>query len=197
LDTDNGENNKERVTKKKRREPATLILAKCTEDGQMEVILPTDSLWYVLYVSAPNISSKKIQKKFHCQFRMPHSSFVDLIADARAGNWFPQWMGTNAANKPSSLLELLILGSFWYLGQGWTFDDCEEFTAILEEVHRVFFHHFITVGSTVLFDRYVVTPKKSDDLKQHMEEFEMAGLPGACAPTDATSIIHKMCSHRL
>lgn len=30
-----------------------------------------------------------------------------------------------------------------------------------------------------------------------MTEFTMAGLPGACSSSDATSIVHKMCSHRL
>jgi hypothetical protein len=48
-----------------------------------------------------------------------------------------------------------------YLGRGFTFDDCEECTAISEDVHRVFFHEFINVGSTTLFDRYVITPKRT------------------------------------
>jgi hypothetical protein len=30
-----------------------------------------------------------------------------------------------------------------------------------------------------------------------MEEFKLAGLPGACASTDATCIVHEMCSHRI
>ena len=128
---------------------------------------------------------------------MPHSLFVCLVADAGMGNWFPRWMGTNRANKPSSPLELMILGSLRYLGRGWTFDDCEESTAVSEETHRVFFHQFITVGSTILFNKFVRSPTTSVEIKEHMLEFEMAGLPGACGSTDATTIIHEMCSHRL
>lgn len=30
-----------------------------------------------------------------------------------------------------------------------------------------------------------------------MSEFQLAGMPGACASSDATSIVHKMCSHRI
>ena len=93
-------------------------------------------------------------------------------------------MGCDATGKKSSPLELLILGSLRYLGRGWTFDDCEESTAISEEVHRKFFHQFILIGSTVLFDRYVLTPRTKED-----DEFKLAGLPGACGSSDATCIV--------
>ena len=83
------------------------------------------------------------------------------------------------------------MGSLRYLGRGWTFDDCEESTAISEEVHRTFSHQFILIGSTVLFDRYVLTPRTrtKEDVENHMEEFKLAGLPGACGSSDATCIV--------
>ena len=34
-------------------------------------------------------------------------------------------------------MELLVLGTLFYLGHGWTFDDCEESTAIDKDVHFV------------------------------------------------------------
>jgi hypothetical protein len=40
----------------------------------------------------------------------------------------------------------MILTSLWYLGRGWTFDDCEEATAVSEDVCCVFFHEFICFG---------------------------------------------------
>ena len=30
-----------------------------------------------------------------------------------------------------------------------------------------------------------------------MDEFKLAGMPGACASSDATSIVHEMCLHRI
>ena len=63
-----------------------------------------------------------------------------------------------------SPLELLLLGSLRYLGRGFTFDDCEEYTARSKEVYRVFFHQFIKLGSTVLFDKYIITPTTSEEL---------------------------------
>ena len=101
-------------------------------------------------------------------------------------------MGKDAKGKPSSPLELLILGAFRYLGRGLTFDDLEESTAISEEVHRKFFHKFIKIGSTVLYDRYVRAPQTKEEVQQHMHEFATAGLPGAFASTDATNIIHEL-----
>jgi hypothetical protein len=93
---------------------------------------------------------------------MPYPNFLWLWEEAENGTWFPKWTDMKLLNGriPSPLL-LLILGSLHYLGRGFTFDDCEECTAISEDVHRVFFHEFINVGSTTLFDRYVITPKRT------------------------------------
>ena len=66
--------------------------------------------------------------------------------------------------------------------------------SISEEVHRCFFHEFIKVGSTILFDKHVLTPTTSDELASHLTEFKMAGMAGALASSDATHIIHEMCA---
>ena len=67
----------------------------------------------------------------------------------------------------------------------------------MQEVHRVFFHKFIEVGGTVLYDKYVqpVTTKK--ELARHTAEFEMASMPGTHAFSDAKSIINERCAWRL
>jgi len=182
---------------KKRRRKKIPILARMTEDGDLQGILPMQSTWYILYVSNPNLECRRFQHKFRRRFRMPYSSFIQLVCDARSGNWFPSWMGSSCVNKTASPLELMILGSLRYLGRGWTFDDCEEATAIGEETHRRFFHQFIKVGSTILYKKYVSTPRTKEDIEQHMDEFKLSGMPGACASSDATSIVHEMCSHRI
>ena len=181
----------------KKRRKKRFILARRTEDGELEAISPTESTWYLQYIITPQLEDSAFLKKFRRRFRLPYSSFLQLVEDAKEGNWFPRWMGKDAAGKKSSPLELLILGALRYLGRGWTFDDLEECTGISEEVHRVFFHKFIEVGSTILYDKYVVTPVTIQDIKTHMKEFEMAGMPGAPGSSDATHIIHEMCAHRL
>lgn len=56
---------------------------------------------------------------------------------------------------------------------------------------------FITIGSTVLFDRYVRAPANPQEAAMHMGEFEMAGFPGCVGSADATHITIEKCSHRL
>ncbi len=56
---------------------------------------------------------------------------------------FDRWCGYMSNNKKVSPVELLVLGSLHYLGRGWTFDDCEESTAIDKEVHCCFFNVYM------------------------------------------------------
>ena len=88
-DTDYGIDDDKNVGGPKKRAPRIPILARRNENGDLQVIPPTQSMWYVLYVSAPNIPCKRFQCKFRRRFRMPYQSFVELVAYAQAGNWFP------------------------------------------------------------------------------------------------------------
>jgi hypothetical protein len=188
-DEDEDDAPQEKNTRKKR-----IILARRKENGLLEAIPPKQSLWWHMYVDCPQPDDSRFLRKFRRRFRHPYAQFVWFVAEARKEKWFPEWMGKDAKGKPSSPLELLILGAFRYLGRGLTFDDLEESTAISEEVHRKFFHKFIKIGSTVLYDRYVRAPQTKEEVQQHMHEFATAGLPGAFASTDATNIIHELCN---
>ena len=182
---------KEKKTRQKR-----IILARRSEDGQLEAIPPTESLWWHMYIDCPQPNDSRFLIKFRRRFRLPYKQFLLFVDEAKEAKWFPRWTGKDAKGKPSSPLELLILGAFRYLGRGLTFDDLEESTAISEEVHRNFFHQFIMIGSTVLYEKYVKAPQTKEEVEQHMHEFAQAGLPGAFASTDATNIIHELCSWR-
>jgi hypothetical protein len=174
-----------------------IILARRSENDELEEIPPTESMWYNLYITCPQVHDERFQKKFRRRFRIPYNSFIEFVEDAKDNEWFPRWQSTDCTGHGSSPLELLILGAFRYLGRGFTFDDIEEATGISEEVHRVFFHRFIWVGSTILFDKYVITPTDMDEAKTHMHEFFAAGMAGACASSDATHVIHENCAWRL
>jgi hypothetical protein len=94
------------------------------------------------------------------------------------------------STNPSSSIELLVLGALRYLGRGRTFDDIEELTGISQEVHRVFFHHFIHFGKTKLYDKFVKLPNNNNrDAAVHQHEFSLAGLNGAIGSTDAVHIV--------
>jgi len=77
----------------------------------------------------------------------------------------------HVAGIPSTPVDLLLLGALCCLGRGWTFDDLEESTGIDEET--IFFHKFIFLGSTVLFDYDLVSePRNSEEIKGEMREFQ-------------------------
>jgi hypothetical protein len=184
------------ATKEKKTREKRIILARRTPEGELEEIPPTESLWWHMYVSCPQYDDPKFIRKFRRRFRLPYTQFTTFVEEAKKENWFPRWMGKDATGKNASPLELLILGAFRYLGRGFTFDDLEEVTAISEEVHRQFFHKFIEVGSTTLYEKYVTAPQNEKELEEHMHEFIRAGMPGAFASMDATHIIHDMCNWR-
>ena len=167
------------------------------ETGQMVFLKPTQTFWYLSYVSKPPTEDERWQAKFRRRFRLPHSEFIEML-DRLAGNEkFKRWYRKDAVGNPSSPIELLLLGAFRYLGRGLTFDDLEEYTAINEETHRQFFHTFIAYGATTLYDEFVKYPKNAQEFREHQDEFNDGGLHGAGFSTDATNVMMWNCSHNL
>ena len=150
-----------------------------------------------MYVKNPPVHDDKFQKKFRLRFRMPHEEFVKLVDKCKASPMFRRWMSKDAVGRPSSPIELLVLGSLRYLGRGLTFDDIEEYTSINEETIRQFFHVFIEFWATTLYDEYVYYPKTEEEVLNHTGEFDAAGMHGAIASTDATNVIMWNCFHNL
>eukprot|EP00957_Ditylum_brightwellii_P018812 1413755-Ditylum_brightwellii.AAC.1 len=91
------------------------------------------------------------------------------IKNPKPGN--KKWRGEDATWKSSSSIELLVLGLLHYLGRGLTFDNLEEYTAILEE--------------------------DSEELSSHTNEYTMADFAGASWSTDATHVHMENCCARL
>ncbi len=100
-------------------------------------------------------------------------------------------------SKKSSPIELLVLGVLRYLGRGWTFDDICESTCISAETHRCFLNAFLEFGSTILYSKYVITPRTLEDAQSHMVEFEKAGFPGCVGSCDCTHIATEKCQYNL
>ena len=94
-------------------------------------------------------------------------------------------------------MELLLLGTLQYLGCGWTFDDCEESTAIDKDVHCCFFHVFIPFGYSVLYPKWVITPVHLSEAQSNMREFDLAGFPGCVGLCDCTHIVSERCEYNL
>jgi hypothetical protein len=184
---------------KLKRAPRGVLGRKDTEDGPLEIIAPEDSLWYKAYVRNFLMLEPKsfMAKKFRERFRLPYPNFLELVVSVSESEFFDRWCGYKPNNKQSSPIELLVLGSLRYLGRGFTFDDIEENTAVSKEVHRTFFHRFVEFGSTVLYEKYVLTPHNIDEANTHMREFEESGFPGCVGSSDATHITTDRCEYNL
>ncbi len=142
-----------------------------TEDGPLEIIPPEDSMWYKFYVRNFYINEDaKLGKAFRNRFSLPYTQYLKLLKDIRSNKLFDHWCGYKHKNRKVSRVELLLLGLLCYLGCGWTFDDCEESTAIDQEIHRVFFLVFLVYGSTVLYKRWVLTPVNLPKAQSNMKE---------------------------
>ena len=96
-----------------------------------------------------------------------------------------------------SPVELLVLGSLRYLGCGWTFDDCEESTAIDKEVHHHFFQVFIGFRNTELCQKWVISPVNLPKANLNMHKYSQAGFPGCIGSCDCTHIVTKRCEYNL
>jgi hypothetical protein len=65
----------------------------------------------------------------------------------------------------------------------------EDCTDVGEETFRRFFHKFIFVGATTMYDKWVRWPITEEEIKDCMTEFDEAGLTGCIGSTDATHVI--------
>ena len=139
----------------------------------------------------------KLQKAFCLRFRLPYGNYLDLVQLIQSSVLFDRWCGFKSNNKKVSPVELLVLGSLRYLGHGWTFDDCEESTAIDKEVHCCFFHVFILFGSTELYKKWVMTPENLPEANSNMHEYSQAGFPGCVGSCDCTHIVTERCEYKL
>ena len=108
------------------------------EDGNLRALMPTDTVWFKLYIEQP-ILGTYMRKLFRCRFRLCHHSYLGLLDEMRGHKLFERWNNNDAVGVPPSNIALLLLGALRYIGRAWTFDDIEEATAISREVIRLFF----------------------------------------------------------
>ena len=156
-------------------------------DGRLREILPTDTLWYQLYVSQPPSSSRHA-KLFRQRFRLPYQSFLELSSQLFNHDMFIQWRSTDAVGNPPSNFKLLLLGALRYIGRAWTLDDVSEANGISIHTNSAFLKVFINYGSSVLYQKHVIQPLIDNGVKDQEKVFASAGFDGCIGSTDATHV---------
>ena len=89
------------------------------KNGNLREILPTDTLWYMLYVANPP-RDNILLKQFHLRFRMPYDCFISLSNDLVEHELFKKITSADAVGHYPTNLKLLLLGALRYIGRGWT-----------------------------------------------------------------------------
>lgn len=203
-DIDPSDTDSPTVPEKKTRRKRCAVPWKANEGDTTIALLPEQSSWHCLYVmNKALLTNNKCRSDFRRRFRLPYENYLELVDECREhgkyeGDYFYRWCGLDKRNnKKSSPVELLLLGSLRYLGRGWTFDDIVESTHISAETHRCFFEAFLKFGSTVLYSKYVITPRNTEEAETHMKEFRKAGFPGCVGSCDCTHIATEKCQYNL
>ena len=127
-------------------------------------------------------------KIFRNRFCIPYCQFLSLCNDIRKHQLFERWVFTDAVGVKPSDIRLLLLGALRYLGRSHTFDDACESTHISADVHRGFFTAFLEYGSTVLYEKYILSPLKTIDSKRIEKVFNIAEFNDCHGSFDGTHV---------
>ena len=79
------------------------------------------------------------------------------------------------------------------MGRSFTFNDLAEATTISKDTHRIFFNTFIKYGSTILYQKNVITPVQQYVETNDKELFNMAGFNGCVGSTDGVHVLMLQC----
>ena len=79
------------------------------------------------------------------------------------------------------------------MGQAWTFDDICEANGISIDTNRQFLMRFITYGSTVLYEKWVLQPTRLINVMHQEQIFSQAGFNGCIGSSDVTHIAMLKC----
>ena len=90
-----------------------------------------ESNWYREYVLNTSGNLFSVDNRKAIKFRLPFSSFTEVMVDIRRDKWFPNNEVCDCRGIMGVPVDLLVFGSLRYLGRGWTFDDLEEATGAI------------------------------------------------------------------
>ena len=180
------------VKKKRTRTVKRHALVVRDKDGNLREILPTDTLWYLLYIASPP-HNKRLMDQFRKRFRLPYDRFIELTEELIQHPLFKRYTCTDATGKESSDIKLLLLGALRYIGRAWTFDDVAEANGISIDTNREFVYLFLEYGSTVLYKKYVIDEFSTVSVKEKESLFRLAGFNGCIGSCDATHVAMLSC----
>ena len=152
---------------------------------------PKTSFWWLDYVLDEDRTwrdpTHRNGKLFRFRFSHNFDSVQEIIAKIQEGEHYFWRNKTDNKGKPSSPIELLVLGSLRILTRNVTLDDLVEQTFISSEVHRCFFSKFMMWYSSVVFPLVVRMPLVAE-LYDNGAEYRVSGFPGCVCSVDCVHV---------
>ena len=117
-----------------------------------------------------------------------------MSEDIRNDPGFAQWSRPDAVGDKPMNIKLLLLGCLRYIGRAWTYDDVYEANGISIGTNRQFILCFVTYGSTVLYNKWVIDARMNRNLNDQESIFALVGFNGCVGSSDGTHVPMLKCS---
>ena len=139
-------------------------------------------------------SNKKLGKQFRNIFRVYWSVFEEIknVVLTHDRTFFNQ--ERKDALGFAHGIELLLLGSLYYVGWDTTFGFVETQSDADKEVHRKFHHDLCSLFYSIKSD-YIYLPRNSDELAFVGNQYASYGFPGAVSSIDVVHIAWANCPY--
>lgn len=132
----------------------------------------------------------KLAKDFYATFRIYFELFKELVQMALT-------RGFHNPNKKDIMgfahdLEILLLGSLYFLGWDTTFGYISTQSEIDTEAQRMF-HHNWTASMCSIRNEYIYMPRDDDELNFVVDQYDCYGFPGCVGSIDVVQIGWNCC----
>ena len=146
------------------------------------------SLWWRLYIEETDCRRPESREHavFRRRFGVSFALFRDFVNTARGWGIFKET--PDAVGRPPVPLELKILGALRMVAKGCCFDAIAELSSMGGSTMQQFFHKFWERFVQHYKSTVIKYPRTAEEASEILEDFRLAGFPGAVGSVDVTHV---------
>ena len=137
-------------------------------------------------------------KEYRTNYRMPWTEVEKLIQTFKKEGWL-EVEETMPTGKKSCPIEIKILGTLYWLGEGCTFRTIRNIAGrvLTAQAFRTFALNFCRIVKTFLAPVHIRMPETLEELGKINEPYKRRGFPGAVGSMDGVQLFWDACPFRL
>ena len=137
-------------------------------------------------------------KEYRNNYRMPWSEAEKLIQIFKDEGWL-EVNETMPTGQKSCPIEIKILGTLYWLGEGCTFRTIRNVAGriLSAQSFRTFALDFCRIVATEIAPLHIRMPESVEELEIINEAYKRRGFPGACGSMDGVQLFWDACPYRL